>query len=322
MISEDREDTESMPLCPAVSVVLPVFNEEANLAELHRRLVAALAPLGESFELLFVDDGSSDGSLAVLRSLAVSEPRVKVIAFSRNFGHQIALTAGLDHAAGDAVVLMDSDLQDPPELIPQMVARFKEGVDVVYAQRRRRPGESGFKRATAYAFYRILRRISEVDIPPDTGDFRLLSRRAADALRGLRERKRFLRGLTSWTGFRRAAVLYDRPARTGGESKYRFWSMLRFALVGTFSFSDAPISLVGAAGAFVGVAALSAWVAGFLAPYVAALFFLGAVQLVALWVLGQYVAAIAEEVRARPLYLVAEALNCQSSTESNVTGAA
>lgn len=310
-----------MPPSPAVSVVLPVFNEEANLFELHRRLTATLEPLRETFELVFVDDGSSDGSVAILKRLAASHPNVKVIVFSRNFGHQIALTAGLDHAAGDAVVLMDSDLQDPPELIPQLVSRFKEGADVVYAQRQRRPGESGFKRATAYAFYRLLRRLSNVDIPPDTGDFRLLSRRAADALRSLRERNRFLRGLTSWTGFRKAAVLYDRPARAGGESKYRFGNMLRLALVGTFAFSDVPISLVGATGAVVGASSLAVAVAGMVAPQVAALFFLGAVQLVALWVIGQYIAAIAEEVRSRPLYLVAEAINFQSSPASLVTGA-
>jgi dolichol-phosphate mannosyltransferase len=209
-----------MATAPTLTVVLPVYNEEALLPELHRRLLVALGSLALGFEILYVDDGSSDRSLGILSAIARDDARVGVLSLSRNFGHQLALTAGLDHARGAAVVLMDSDLQDPPELIPQLVARWRDGLDVVYAQRRARPGESAFKRATAYAFYRFMRTLASVDIPADTGDFRLLSRPAADALRGLRERHRFLRGLVAWLGFRQGRVLYDRLPRAGGESKY------------------------------------------------------------------------------------------------------
>jgi glycosyltransferase involved in cell wall biosynthesis len=240
---------------------------------------------------------------------------VGVLAFSRNFGHQVALTAGLDHARGSAVVLMDSDLQDPPELIPEMASRWREGFDVVYAQRRARPGESAFKRATAFGFYRVMRAIGSVEIPPDTGDFRLLSRRAADALRSLRERRRFLRGLVTWSGFRQARVLYDRPPRHAGESKYRIGHMVRLALLGTFYFSTMPLAVIGWVGAAVCISAIVAALAG-LPALPAAYFFLGGVQLLALWVLGQYLGGVAEEVRGRPLYLLRETLNLQPRSSS------
>ena len=200
-----------MASSPSLSVALPVFNEEANIGALHQRLVGVLASLDATFEVIYVDDGSSDRSRELLSELAKGDARVGVLVLSRNFGHQIALTAGLDHANGDAVILMDSDLQDPPELIPDLVARWKDAFDVVYARRRARQGESAFKRASAFAFYRFIRLVSTVDVPVDTGDFRLLSRRAADALRVLRERRRFLRGLVAWTGFRQTSVGYDRP---------------------------------------------------------------------------------------------------------------
>lgn len=295
---------------PELSVVLPVFTEEANLPELHRRLLAAVGGLGPRFELIYVDDGSSDRSLEVLRGLAGADPRVGVLALSRNFGHQVALTAGLDHARGDAVVLMDSDLQDPPELIPELVARWREGFDVVYAQRRARPGESVFKRSTAYLFYRLIRVIGNVEIPPDTGDFRLLSRRAAEAVRRLQEKRRFLRGLVTWSGFRQGKVLYDRPPRGRGESKYRIAHMVRLALLATFSFSNFPLALIGAAGAAVCAGSILA-AATSVPALTAGLFFLGGIQLLALWVLGQYLGAVAEEVRGRPLYLIRESLNVQ-----------
>jgi dolichol-phosphate mannosyltransferase len=297
-----------MTTAPTLTVVLPVYNEEALLPELHRRLVAALGPLGLSYEVLYVDDGSSDRSLEVVTAAAREDPRVGVLALSRNFGHQMALTAGLDHARGDAVVLMDSDLQDPPELIPELVARWRDGLDVVYAQRRARPGESAFKRATAYAFYRFMRTLASVDIPADTGDFRLLSRPAADALRSLRERQRFLRGLVAWLGFRQGRVLYDRPPRASGESKYSIRQMTRLALFGLFSFSNLPIALVGLGGMLVCGAAVVALAAGVNAGH-AGLFFLGGVQLLAVWVLGQYVSTMSDEARRRPLYLVRGAVN-------------
>ncbi len=260
---------------PSLSVVLPVYNEEANLAELHRRLESSLAEL-DSFELLYVNDASTDGSQKILEDLVATHPHVRVLVFSRNFGHQVALTAGLDHARGQAVVTMDSDLQDPPELIPEMVYKWRKGYDVVYAQRRRRPRESWFKRSTAYVFYRGLGAVANVRVPPDIGDFRLLSRQAVDALKKLGERRRFLRGLTSWVGFRTASVLYDRPARSRGESNYRLLDMVRLALTATFSFSNWPITLVGVGGMAVCLAALIGFVAGF-SGVAAGLFFLGAV---------------------------------------------
>ena len=297
---------------PELSIVTPIFNEESNIPELHRRLCLVLQELALSHEIVYVDDGSSDRSVDLLRELAGSDPRVIVILLSRNFGHQLALSAGLDHACGDAVVLMDSDLQDPPEVIHELVARWKEGFDVVCARRKTRPGESVFKRGTAFIFYRLLRSIALVDIPADTGDFRLLSRKAADALRGIRERSRFLRGLVSWVGFRQSEVFFDRPARSSGESKYRPFEMIRLATTAAYSFSRAPIWLLGVAGTLVciGSAFASALGASALAS---GLFFLGGVQLIGLWVVGQYVAIIADEVRERPLYLVRESVNYQSS---------
>jgi polyisoprenyl-phosphate glycosyltransferase len=305
---------------PKLSVVLPVFNEEALLPELQRRLLAALGPLGLSFEVVYVDDGSRDGSLARLTEMARADPRVVVLSLSRNFGHQIALTAGLDHARGDAVVLMDSDLQDPPELIPELVARWREGLDVVYAQRRRRPGESLLKRSTAYAFYRLMRWIASVDIPSDTGDFRLLSRPAADALCELRERRRFLRGLVSWIGFRQGRVLYDRHPRAGGESKYSVRAMVRLALHALFSFGSLPIAFLGLAGSLVCLGALLALVLGARAAD-AGLFFLGGAQLLGLWVLGQYVGTLSDEARQRPLYFVQAAWNVADAKPQGRAGA-
>jgi dolichol-phosphate mannosyltransferase len=302
-----------MPEPPKLSVVLPVYNEEATIPELHRRLLAALEPLGPSFDVIYVDDGSTDRSKDSLRELARKDPRVGVLVLSRNFGHQVALTAGLDHARGDAVILMDSDLQDPPEVIPDLVERWREGFDVVYAQRRARQGESLFKRATAYLFYRLVRLIATIDVPPDTGDFRLLSRKAADGLRSLRERRRFLRGLVVWGGFRQTKILYDRQARSLGESKYRLGTMIRLAMTAAFSFSGFPIFLLGCAGLLVCVGALIALAIGAASGGTGALFFLGGVQLLGLWVLGQYLGAVAEEVRQRPLYLIQDAMNLQSS---------
>jgi dolichol-phosphate mannosyltransferase len=265
------------------------------------------------YEIVYVDDGSSDRSVELLRDLADSDPCVSVIILSRNFGHQIALSAGLDHARGDGVVLMDSDLQDPPEVIPELVERWREGFDVVYAERRARPGESAYKRGTAYLFYRIMRAVGTIDIPADAGDFRLLSRRAADAFRAVRERNRFVRGLMAWIGFRQCAVPYDRPARKRGESKYRTHEMIWLAATAAFSFSRFPVWLLGTAGLLVCLGSVLSLALG-ASDFAAALFFLGGVQLLGLWVLGQYLATIAEEVRRRPLYLIRETLSHQSSS--------
>ena len=234
-----------------ISVVAPAWNEAVTLPRFVDETRAVLDGLGEPWELVLVDDGSADGTRAVLRELHAADARVKAVSFSRNFGHQVAITAGLDFARGDAVVVIDSDLQDPPALIPALVARWREGYQVVYAQRTARDGETWFKLATASLFYRLIRRIANVDIPVDTGDFRLLDRRAADALRGMREQHRYVRGLAAWIGFRSAAVPYQRRARHAGETKYPLRRMLKFALDGITNFSYLPLQLATYAGFLV-----------------------------------------------------------------------
>ena len=306
---------------PTLSVVVPVCDEEATLLELHRRTVAVLEGLGESFELVFVDDGSRDGSLAVLRRLADADRRVKVIALSRNFGHLMSITAGLDYARGDAVLVMDGDLQDPPEVIPDLVAQWRLGFDVVHAVRRARDGETAFKRGAARAFYRLLQRLSPLDVPLDTGDFRLLSRRAADELRRIREQSRYLRGLASWVGFRQTGVAYAREQRWAGDTKFGLGRMLRFGLDGITSFSFVPLQLatyLGLAMA-IGCLALLGWVvferlAGVGAvpgwtSIIVVVLFVAALQFLILGLHGEYIGRIYAEVKRRPLYVVAEMHN-------------
>lgn len=302
-----------------ISLVAPVHNEAESLPELHRRVTATLAELG-SYEIVLVDDGSTDESWPAMLALAAGDPHVRLLRLSRNFGHQAALTAGLDAARGDAVVLMDADLQDPPELIPALVAKWREGFDVVYGLRTGREGETWFKRSTASLFYRLLRRMTRVDIPADAGDFRLLSRRAVEALARMPERARFLRGMTSWVGFRQAGVPYQRDARYAGETKYPTRRMIRFALDAITSFSTTPIRLVTGVGfvvvAFcVGVLAWAVYIKFFTDTAVAGwtsvlivVLLLGGMQLVAFGVIGQYVARIFEEAKQRPLYLVEESV--------------
>ena len=300
-----------------ISVVAPVYNEVATVRELHRRLTDALAALGP-YEIVLVDDGSTDGTWEALRELARTDRHLRLLRLSRNFGHQIALSAGLDHARGDAVVSLDGDLQDPPEVIPELVARWRDGSDVVFAVRRQRDGETWFKRATASAFYKFINRVSSVDIPEQAGDFRLLSRRALDALLAMPERARYLRGMSSWIGFRQSEVPYTRDARRAGETKYPLGRMLHFAGDAVTSFSATPIRFVAALG-FVSVAlclVALAWtlyvrfftdetVAGWTSVIVVVLF-LGGVQLLSLGIIGQYVGRIFDEVKGRPLYFVDE----------------
>jgi len=303
---------------PVFSVVAPAWNEAPTLPEFYRRVAAVMDGLGEPWELIIVDDGSADRTRQVLRDLHQADPRVKGISFSKNFSHQIAITAGLDYARGDAVIVIDSDLQDPPEVIPELVARWREGYQVVYAQRRARAGETWFKKATAAAFYRITRRIANVDIPVDTGDFRLLDRKAADALRTMREQHRFVRGLAAWIGFRSIAVPYDRAPRFAGETKYPLRRMLKLAIDGITNFSYLPLQLASYFGFFV--AGLS--LLGILAAIALRLFvgreltgqattlvsvlFIGGVQLICLGVIGEYLGRIYDEVKRRPLYIVDE----------------
>jgi polyisoprenyl-phosphate glycosyltransferase len=300
-----------------ISVVLPVHNEAGTLPELHRRLTGALERLGP-YEIVLVDDGSTDDSWVHLMELAKNDAHVELLRLSRNFGHQAALTAGLDAARGEAVIVMDADLQDPPEAIPALVAKWQEGFDVVYGVRTAREGETRFKLWTAAAFYRALRSISHVDIPADAGDFRLLSRRAVDALALMPERARFLRGMTSWVGFRQVAVEYEREARYAGKTNYSRRRMITLALDAITSFSTAPIRVVTSLGFVlvlfcVGVLAWTVYVKLFTDTAVAGwtsllavVLLLGGMQFVALGVIGQYVARIFEEAKQRPLYLVSE----------------
>lgn len=300
-----------------LSVVVPVFNEEENLPELYRRLTAVLGTAASSWEILFVDDGSRDRSWEIIRGLAENDPRVRGLRFSRNFGHQMAFAAGLDHARGQAVVIMDADLQDPPELIPQLLAKHREGFEVVYAVRTARHGETFFKRLTAKLFYRLLARITSVHIPLDTGDFRLMGRRAVEAFRRLPERHRFTRGLVAWLGFPQTGVPYERAPRHAGTTKYPLRKMLRLALDAITSFSHVPLQLATWLGFIVSgfaffyiLVVIALKFAGISWPgytsIMAAILFLGGVQLVMVGLLGEYVGRIYDEVKHRPLYLVAE----------------
>jgi dolichol-phosphate mannosyltransferase len=304
---------------PTLSVVAPLFNEEGNVAELVRRLRAAAdgAPGIDAYEIVLVDDGSTDRTAELLHAHAAADPRLVIVRLSRNFGHQLAATAGLDLARGDAVVLIDADLQDPPELIPGLVERWQAGFDVVYAVRRKRKGESAFKILTARLFYRTTRRLTKVSIPVDAGDFRLMSRRVVDALKAIRERHRFIRGLVSWVGYPQTALEYDRDSRFSGETKYPFSKMLRFAIDGITSFSDVPLRFASYFGFIVsGVAfvvgifeiALRIFTGYNLPGYTSLIFavlFLGGVQLIGIGILGEYIGRIYEEIKARPLYLLA-----------------
>ena len=298
-----------------LSVVAPVFNEEKVLAEFHRRAAAALK--GIDHELILVDDGSSDASPRILREIAAADPRVRVIELSRNFGHQAALSAGLDHARGNAVVSLDSDLQDPPETIPKMVARWRDGADVVYAVRRSRGGEGRFKLASASGFYRVFGRLARMDAEASSGDFRLLDRRAVDVLKAMPERNRFLRGMTVWVGFTQTAVPYDRDPRHAGETKFTLRRMLRFSVDAITSFSNVPLQLATLLGftfslvAFLGIpVAIGMRIAGEFVPGVAsvllAVLLLGGIQLITLGIVGEYIGRIYEEVKGRPLYVVRE----------------
>ena len=304
-----------------ISVVVPCYNEEAVLPETHRRLVSALEGIeGVRFEIVYADDGSQDATPDLLRALQAADPRVRVVRLSRNFGHQLAVSAGLEHAAGDAVVVIDADLQDPPEVIRELVARWREGFQVVYGQRTDRPGETPFKLWTAKTFYRLINRVSQIKIPPEAGDFRLLDRRVVEVLLAMPERDRFLRGMVSWVGFRQAAVGYAREPRRAGESKYPLARMLRFAADGVLSFSVTPLRLAIWLGFAAIVAALAGivyalvvrlytddWVRGWASIFTAVLF-LGGVQLVTLGIVGEYVGRVYAEVKRRPLYVVSERL--------------
>ena len=301
-----------------ITIVIPVYNEQDCLEALFRRLWALAETESDEYRLLFVDDGSTDGSLEIIRRLAAEHAGVDYLSFSRNFGHEMATTAGLDHADGDAVVIIDADLQDPPAVIPDLVAKWREGYQVVYAQRRARKGERPAKRASSWLFYRIISALTDVPIPADTGDFRLMDRRVVEVFRRCREQKRFVRGLISWAGFRQTAVQYERDPRAGGETKYGPLKLFRLAFDAVSGFSAAPLrvgivlglgvcvlSLILAAVVFVQKLVWGIDIPGY-AMMATGLFFLGGVQLLVAGIVGLYIGQIYSQVQQRPLYVVQE----------------
>lgn len=302
---------------PVFSVVVPLFDEEAVIERFHARLAPVMQGLGRPWEVVYVNDGSRDGSLAILEALRARQPEVSIVSLSRNFGKEAAMTAGLDRVRGEATIVIDIDLQDPPELIPELVAGWHEGFDMVYAQRREREGETWLKRATATAFYRVMQNIGgPVRLPPNTGDFRLLSRRALDALLRLREQHRFMKGLFAWIGFPSKAVLYDRAPRAAGETKWNYWKLWNFSLEGITSFTVVPLKAATYLGLLTAVFAvlygghlvLKTLLFGNPVPgypsIMAVVLFLGGVQLMTLGIIGEYLGRVFNEAKARPLYVV------------------
>ncbi|MBI1289691.1 glycosyltransferase [bacterium] len=309
---------------PFVSVVVPCYNEQESLPALHERLSRVLAESTDRYEIILANDGSRDRTLEIMRSLVEQDPHVRAVDLSRNFGHQVCLTAGLDHARGEVIMMIDADLQDPPELLPQMIEKWRAGADVVFAVREKRQGESWFKLLTAAAFYRLLRWSTKIDIPLDTGDFRLIDRRALRAVLELRERNRFLRGLFTWVGFHQEPIYYTREARFAGETKYPLQKMIRFAMDGITSFSALPlhlsfwVGLTAAAIAFLYSLRVlyQGWTGGTVPGWASntiSVLFLGGVQLVMIGVLGEYISRIFDEVKGRPLYLVREVIESDES---------
>lgn len=301
-----------------ISTVIPVFNEEGNLAAIHQRLTDVLKRKGHEFELIFVNDGSHDRSLPIIKGLAAADAHVGFIDLSRNFGHQVAVCAGLDHATGDRIIIIDCDLQDPPELIPEMLAKMDEGHDVVFAKRRKRAGESAMKRWTASVFYRLLARITAVEIPVDTGDFRVVTRRVVEVLRQMPEREKFLRGQIAWMGFSQTSVEYDRAARQSGDTGYSYRKMIGFALDGITSFSDFPLKVATISGFLVSFISFVLMIYALWSRFVwkvyepgwtslmLSVLFIGGIQLIAVGIIGEYIGRISNNVKQRPLYLIRE----------------
>ncbi len=301
---------------PRYSLVIPIYNEEETLPRLIGRIKSLLRRLDGETEAIFVDDGSHDGSVKYLRDVAAADPRFRLIELSRNFGHQIAITAGMDAAAGDAVIVMDADLQDPPEVVLDLVAKWKEGFEIVYARRIKREGESWFKRLTASLFYRLLEKMTSVDIPRDVGDFRLVGRKALETFKQMPEHDRFVRGMFGWMGFKQTAVPFERPARAVGKTKYPFWKMMHLAVHGIVSFSEKPLRLalwgglvISALAVFFGAYAIFAWIfetgviAGWTSTIVIVSLLCG-INLFMTGIVGLYVGGIHAEVKRRPLYVV------------------
>jgi glycosyltransferase involved in cell wall biosynthesis len=312
-------------MAPFLSVIVPLYNEELVIRDMYRRLTNVLDGNQIDYEVILINDGSRDGTLHVAKQLCETDKRIKLLSFSRNFGHQIAITAGMDTVSGQIAVIIDADLQDPPEVIVQMIDKWREGYQVVYGVRKERKGESFFKLVTAALFYRILRRMTPLQIPVDTGDFRLMDRKVVEQLRHMRERSRFVRGMVSWVGFKQAKVEYTRDTRIAGETKYPFNKMMKFAIDGILSFSQIPLKLSSAFGFLCSVISFVLLVYGVVAKYfypettipgwtsifVASLF-LGGVQLISIGILGEYLGRIYEEIKGRPLYIIDEQMNFES----------
>lgn len=303
---------------PTFSIIAPIYNEECCLEELYRRVCEVMDQTNEPWELLLVNDGSRDASADIIRKLAAEDKRIRPIMFARNFGHQIAVTAGLDYARGQVAIIIDADLQDPPEVILDLIAKWQEGAEVVYAVRAERVGETWFKKLTASLFYRIIFSITDVKIPMDTGDFRLMDRKVVNVMKTMREHHRFLRGMSAWVGFRQEGVTYNRAARFGGETKYPFRKMLKLALTAITGFSYFPLQLATYLGFITaGLAIIAIPIVAILralqpqaffgqASTLIAVLFLGGVQLISLGILGEYIGRIYDEVKGRPLYIVSE----------------
>ncbi|MBI4744684.1 MAG: glycosyltransferase family 2 protein [Actinobacteria bacterium] len=314
----------------AYSIVVPVYNEVEVLPELYKRLTQVLNKLDGASEVIFVNDGSKDNSLTLLSELSEKDNRVKVISLSRNFGHQIAITTGIDYAKGQAVIIMDADLQDPPEIIPRLIEGWKNGYDIVYAVREKRKGESFFKKITASLFYKLIRKITNVDIPMDAGDFRLLSRRVVDRLKTFEERNRFVRGLISWMGYKQIGIRFKRDKRFAGKTKYPLRKMLKFAFDGITSFSFVPLQIATYFGFFISFCSFlyafyviaiklltNKLVPGWTSLIVTVLF-LGGIQLITLGIVGEYIGRIYDEVKRRPLYLVAQEIGFDETKKPEV----
>jgi polyisoprenyl-phosphate glycosyltransferase len=307
---------ESNKSAVSLSIVIPIYNEEKNIQELYNRLRAVAENITQNYELIFVNDASKDASFETILHLSSADSRIKYINFSRNFGHQIAVCAGLDYSSGDAVVIIDGDLQDPPELIEQLYQKHLEGFDVVYAQRRKREGETWIKKITAKAFYRLLKAITTIDIPLDTGDYRLISREVVTYLKLMNEQNKFLRGQISWLGFRQIGVLFDRNERQHGKTGYTFSKMLRFAMDGITSFSDFPLRMVTRLGLLVSFFSLvvilyalyshfflNQTITGWTSLIMSSMF-IGGVQLLSIGIIGEYISRINRNVQNRPLYVI------------------
>jgi polyisoprenyl-phosphate glycosyltransferase len=304
---------------PTFTIIAPIYNELENIPELFPRMREVMDRTGEPWEMILVDDGSTDGSTALIRKLAENDARVRPVIFARNFGHQIAVTAGIDYARGDAVIIIDADLQDPPEVILQLIDKWREGYEVVYAVREERQGESWFKKTTASLFYRMIYRITDVDIPMDTGDFRLMDRKVVKVMKHMREKHRFLRGMSAWVGFKQVGVGYKRQPRFAGETKYPLNKMIKLALNAVTSFSYFPLQLATYMGFIVaGLSVLAIPIIVVLrlttgtalfgqATTLIIVLFLGGLQLISLGVIGEYIGRIYDEAKGRPLYIVAEA---------------